>query len=62
MESITVIKSKKYSKQIDKRYIVINKNTGEIVDDAQGYGYRSEKGALASFRYKQMNLERKNYD
>lgn len=62
MESIAVIKSKKYSKQIDKRYIVINKKTGEIVDDAQGYGYRTEKGALTSYIYKQMNSGRKNYD
>lgn len=34
------------------RYIIINPNTGEILDDAQGYGYRSPQKAHAAWNYK----------
>lgn len=33
------------------RYILINENTGEILDDAQGYGYRSPQKAHAAWNY-----------
>lgn len=36
----------------DKRYIVINEETGEVLDDAQGYGYKSKQKAIAAFIYK----------
>lgn len=33
------------------RYMLINPETGEIVDDAQGYGYRTKQGAHAAYGY-----------
>ena len=36
----------------DKRYIVINEETGEVLDDAQGYGYKSVQKAIAAYNYK----------
>lgn len=33
------------------RYILVDPETGEIVDDAQGYGYKSIKNAYAAWAY-----------
>lgn len=50
-ETVVVVKSKKHSKPGDARYVICAKKDGTILDDAQGYGYKSKKGALASWRY-----------
>jgi len=34
------------------RYIIVNKDTGEIIDDAQSYGYRSIWKAKKAYWYK----------
>lgn len=48
-----VIKVKaKYSRKYKHPWILINENTGEIVDDAQGYGYRTAQKAHASWAYR----------
>lgn len=36
----------------DKRFIVVDKNTGEVLDDAQGYGYKSAQNAYKAYGYK----------
>lgn len=36
----------------DIRYVLVDTDTGEIVDDAQGYGYKSAQGAYAAWGYK----------
>lgn len=41
------------------KFIVIDKETGRILDDAQGYGYKTVKNAYACFAYKNMNKEQK---
>ena len=35
-----------------KRFIVVDKNTGEVLDDAQGYGYKSAQNAYKAYGYK----------
>ena len=40
------------SQWYDPRYVIVDTSTGEIVDDAQGYGYKSEQKAYACFSYK----------
>ena len=40
------------STPMDKRYVVIDTLTGEVLDNAQGYGYKSERKAYASYAYK----------
>ena len=50
--NIAVIESEKLSNEYDRRYVVIDKDTGEILDDAQGYGYKSAQKAHAAYAYK----------
>ena len=50
--NIAVIESAKLSGEYDKRYVVVDKNSGEILDDAQGYGYKSIQKAYAAYSYK----------
>jgi hypothetical protein len=47
------------SKPGDDRYVIKNRETNEVVDDAHGVGYKSPKAAHASFAHKQRWLERK---
>lgn len=49
--SIKVIKSQNLSQPFEPRYIVINMETGEILDDAQGYGFKTIKGAYSAYAY-----------
>lgn len=41
------------------KFIVIDKETGKILDDAQGYGYKTVRNAYVCFAYKNMNKEQK---
>ncbi len=34
------------------RYILVDADTGEVVDDAQGFGYKTPQKAYASYAYK----------
>lgn len=52
MANVEVIKSDALSSQYDKRYVVVDKDTGAILDDAQGYGYKTARGAHAAWAYK----------
>lgn len=47
-----VILDETMSKPYDSRYIVISETTGEVLDDAQGYGYRSPENAYRAYGYK----------
>ena len=52
MPEIKVIESPELSTPYDKRYVVIDKETGAVLDDAQGYGYKSAQKAHAAYSYK----------
>ena len=52
MSNILATESKKLSKGYDRRYVIIDKETGEILDDAQGYGYRTPQKTYAAYGYK----------
>ena len=47
-----VIRSEKLSQLYDDRFVVVEKESGKLLDDAQGYGYRSIKKAHAGYGYK----------
>lgn len=50
--NIKAVLSPNLSSFYDKRYVIIDTDTGEILDDAQGYGYRSARNAHAGYAYK----------
>ena len=52
MADIIVMLDSKLSKKDEKRFVVVDKNTGEILDDAQGYGYKTIRNAYAAYAYK----------
>lgn len=52
-----VVKNKEYNNP----YIVINEETGEIIDDAQGYGFKSYQNAVKCIEYKNKNKNYKSY-
>lgn len=49
---IDVIVDENLSTRNQKRFVIVDNKTGEVVDDAQGYGYRSKHNAYAAFIYK----------
>lgn len=50
--NIAVIEAANLSGEYDRRYVVVDKDTGEVLDDAQGYGYKSVQKAHAAYAYK----------
>ena len=46
--NIKVVESPRLSKQYDKRYEIVNADTGEVFDDAQSYGYKDIRSAYAA--------------
>lgn len=55
-----VVKSEELSTQYDERYVVISKETGETLDDAQGYGYKSVRKAYAAYGSIQMEYTKED--
>lgn len=49
---VTVIKDEGLSSRYDSRFVVVDKTTGEVLDNAQGYGYRTPQKAYAAWNYK----------
>ena len=39
-------------KNNEKRYICVDETSGEVIDDAQGYGYKSKQKAFIAYEYK----------
>ncbi|MEB3982350.1 hypothetical protein OQ968_13870 [Mycobacterium sp. 663a-19] len=54
-----VVASAALSSNFDKRYVVVDEATGEIVDDAQGYGYKTAQNAHRAHAYKSMPPKKK---
>lgn len=46
------IKSKELSEPNNPRYVIVDIETNEVLDDAQGYGYKSAQNAYAGYDYK----------
>ncbi len=62
MKEITVIKDPKLSTQYNPRFVIVEKETGKVLDNAQGYGYKTVQKAYAAWNYKnrfcQQNAQR----
>lgn len=52
MANVDVVKSEALSDNYDIRYVVVDKDTGEVLDNAQGYGYRTVQAAYKAWAYK----------
>ena len=52
MQSYKVVLNPSLSRDGEPRYIVVDKETGEILDDAHGYGYKTVQKAHAEYSYK----------
>ena len=60
MTDYIVAKSAELSKQYEPRYVIVNEETGEILDDANGYGYKSVQAAHKGWAYKSKPKEEKD--
>lgn len=60
MKNIIAMKSAALSTAYDIRYVIVDKDTGEILDDAQGYGYKTAQKAYAAYGYKNRTPSQKN--
>ena len=49
---VEAVFSEKLSKNNGKRYVIIDNETGEVLDDAQGWGYKSVRNAYAAYSFK----------
>lgn len=52
MTDYIVAKSAELSKRYEACYVIVNEKTGEILDDANGYGYKSIQAAHKGWTYK----------
>jgi len=52
-EQYIAVVSERHSKPGDTRYIIINRQTREVMDDCGGHGYKSAASAHKSFAFKQ---------
>lgn len=59
MRNITVIEGGSLNSYHEKRYIIVDKDTGEMLDDAQGYEYKSPQKAYAAYYYRHRTPEQK---
>jgi len=57
--SVKVVVSASLSSTYDKRYVVVDEATGEVLDDAQGYGDRTAQNAHRASAYKSMPPKKK---
>lgn len=50
--NVKVVESKTLSGPYDRRFVVVAEKTGNVLDDAQGYGYKSKQKAMTTWSYK----------
>ena len=53
-KAVSYIKQKQKNgrETYEERYVIVDTETGEVLDDAQGYGYKTPQKAYAAFGYK----------
>lgn len=50
--AVCVVVSPSLSDGYDRRYVVVDAATGAVIDDAQGYGYKTAQNAHRAHAYK----------
>jgi hypothetical protein len=56
---VKVVVSASLSSGYDKRYVVVDEATGDVLDAAQGYGYKTAQNAHRAHAYKSMPPKKK---
>jgi transcription initiation factor TFIID subunit TAF12 len=51
------LKSEKVIINNNLRFIIVDSETGEVLDDAQGYGYKTIKGAIKAYKFKRLTKD-----
>ena len=51
-KSYKAVVSSKLSRGYERRWVIVDNETGKVLDDAQGYGYKSAQKAYAGYGYK----------
>ena len=49
--NVKVVESKTLSSRYDRRFVIVDEETENVLDDAQGYGYKSKQKAKIVFNY-----------
>jgi len=57
--AVRVVVSPSLSDGYDRRYVVVDAATGAIIDDAQGYGYKTAQNAHRAHAYKSVSPAKK---
>ena len=57
--SVKVVVGAALSDRFEKRYVIVDQASGEVVDDAQGYGYKTAQNAHRADAFKSMPPMRK---
>ena len=60
MNDYKVIRSKQLSRGYDNRYVIVDKETNQVLDDANGYGYKNKENAHRCWAYKSRSQEDRN--
>lgn len=58
--SAKAVLSKELSRGRDKRWVIVEEETGKVLDDANGYGYKSVQNAYAGYNYKSKSPAQKS--
>ena len=51
------LKSEKVIINNKPRFIIEDSETGEVLDDAQGYGYKTIEGAFKAYKFKRLTKD-----
>ena len=52
-DDLIAVRYERLSKPGDERYVLMNRTTREVVDDAMGRGYKTPEAAHKSYAFKQ---------
>lgn len=57
--AVRVVVSPSLSEGYGRRYVIVDAATAEVIDDAQGYGYKNAQNAHRAGAYKSMSPQKK---
>jgi ribonuclease HI len=59
-DHVVAVESPELSNQSQTRYVLIDEDTGEVLEDCNGYGFKSEEKTMASYRYQKSVAMKQN--